>query len=138
MSKTASSLRDRLLQNAGPRVHALETEQFGTVWVREMSGADRDRIQQLIKAHPDGLVAPGSDARLVAMFLCDEDGTRPFDIEKDVDQINELPLVFMREVITKGNRVSGLTEDAVDEAKANFPATPSDDSTSDSPATLAA
>ena len=83
-------------------------------------------------------MAPGSDARMVAMFVCDEHGTRQYDLDKDVEQINELPLAFMRMVIQTGNRVSGLTEEAVDEAKANFPSTTSDDSTSESSVTLAA
>ena len=123
----------------GPEVHKLEWRRK-KVWVREMSGADRDRLQQLIKAHPDGLVAPGSDARLVAMFVCNEDGTRKYDLdnEEDIRKINRMALSFLRAVITKGNRISGLGEEAVEEAKTNFPATPSDDSTSASPATLAA
>ena len=68
MAKTGS-LRDRLHALARPRVHELDFD-GGKYWVREMTGADRDRVQQWINASPEGLSAAGSEARMATIFLC--------------------------------------------------------------------
>ena len=77
---------------------------------------------------------------MAAIFLCEEDGSRAYSLDDaaDIDELNALPITLIRAINQKGNVVSGLSEEAVEEAKANFPSTPNADSTSDSPATLAA
>ena len=75
-----------------------------------MTGADRDRVQQWINATPEGLSAPGSEARMAAIFLCEEDGTRLYESDNaaHIDELNEMPITFIRAVNQKGNRISGL------------------------------
>jgi hypothetical protein len=128
------SLRDRILGPAARplRIIPVDTDHAGRVYVKEFSGADRDRAQALARKNTDAFEGGGWRGRLAAMYLCDEQGNRVFDPIEDADELNACPAVFLEQVITAGHDISGLAPAAVEAAKENFPDTPSDESTSES------
>lgn len=127
------SLRDRILAKAGPKVVPVETAEAGKVYVRELTGIERDAIDEMVRGDKDTFSKPAWRGRLAAMFLSDEAGVRIFDPTKDADELNAMSSAFLDKVIDAGNNASGLGQAGVDKAKANFPENQSDASGSASP-----
>jgi hypothetical protein len=137
-SETLEELRERILRGGRRlKIQPVETEYMGTVWVREFTGNDRDRAQAMTRKIDDAIIGPGWRGRLVALFMCAEDGSAIFDPVEHGEELNALPALFLETIIDAGNRLNALSAAAIDEAKENFSDGPSDASTSDSPATSA-
>lgn len=136
--ETADELRARIMAGRKPRVEPFDTVTAGRVYIGELTGTDRDRAQAIAAEIKDAFSGPGWRGRMAALFLRDAEGNRLFDPIEDAERLNQLPSNFLEAVIDKGNEVNALTREAVEAAKGNSNAAPSGDSTSDSPATLAA
>ena len=137
--ESIAELRERILHGGRKlRIEPVETEYMGTVYVREFTGRDRDRAQEMTRRIDDAVIGPGWRGRLVALFMCAPDGSAVFDPIEHGDELNALPAIFLETIIDAGNKLNALSAAAIDQAKENFNDGPSDASTSDSPATSAA
>lgn len=88
----------------------------GTVFVRVMSAAERDRFEAEHAARRD----KNTDfrARLVAAAACDESGAALFTAE-DVPALGELPSDDVEPVVKAALRLNGLAADSAEDARKN-------------------
>lgn len=132
----ASDLIDELFSGPSLRVAPVDHPGRKRVWVREFNGVDRQRLFRVLREVPDATEALYQDGYLAALYLCTEAGDRYLDpVEHGPRLATEMSIGFLRAIVEKGEQISALTQEAVAGAKANFEPTPSDASTSDSPAT---
>lgn len=137
--KEARSLRERLREGRGLKIEPVDFPGFDRVWVRELTGSDRDRIAQITRnSGADTFETDGWRGRVLAVHLCNEQGEHELDPIEDGPWLNELPGGLIDAIIAKSNEINALDAKAVEAAKENFPDVPSDDSISESSETLAA
>jgi hypothetical protein len=105
----------------------------GEVYVRVMTGAERDRYERSLLAL-DGDRAPVQQfrAHLLALCLCDEYGGRLFDIQ-EISMLNDKSWVVMDRLYEVAQRLNKTTADAVETLLGNSETTLHDASGSDSP-----
>ncbi|MCI0384591.1 hypothetical protein [Streptomyces sp. CNQ085] len=94
----------------------------GTVRVQELSGADRDKFEssfvttsggQAVAVDSGGLV--GFRARLAAASIVDENGKRMFRSDAEVKRLGAKSAAALQRVCEAAMRLSGLTEQDVEE-----------------------
>lgn len=91
----------------------------GTVGVRVMTGAERDRFEGMIlDAQEKGQRTANFRARLLSLCLCDEQGGRMFDV-KEVDMLGEKSSVALDQLFDVARRINRLSPDEVDKLQGN-------------------
>ena len=107
------STRDAL-RTFKPKVHSFE-HGGQTLFVKALSGAGRAKFMELCK---DGAPKMG---KVVALGLCDEDGTLVYSVEntKDVEEIDAIDGAALQAIVFKLYEISGLTAKAIEEAEKN-------------------
>lgn len=113
----------------------------GSVYVRALTGAERDAFEASLVN--ERVVRRGRKsettretnlanlrARLCALTMCDEEGNRLFS-DADVRELGKKSASALNKVFEVAQRLSGLTDDDVEELAGNSEDDPSDDSTSD-------
>jgi len=107
----------------------------GEVFVRCLTGAERDRFEA------DMLSDPEEDsrkrfynlrARLVVLSVCDDKGM-PLFMLNDVDSLSRKSAKVLDRLFTVAQRLSGMTKEDVDTLTKNSASVPSDGSGSDLP-----
>jgi hypothetical protein len=103
------------------------------VYVRSLSGAERDQFESsnLIKGK-GGTFDVRIDnlrARLVALSVCEKDGTRVFTI-RDAESIGRKNAGAIAQIYEIAARLSGITKEDLDELAKNSSADQSEGSTS--------
>ena len=109
----------------------------GTVRVRGLSGRERDEFEasMLVKrGNKRDVSLINARAKLVSLAVVDEDGTRVFS-DGDVAELGNKSAAALTRVYEVASRLSGLSDEDVDELEGNSGAAPSGASTSDSPPT---
>lgn len=105
----------------------------GSVFVRTMTGADRDGFESsMIVVQPDGTRKADMSnlrAKLVALTTVDEDGNRLFEVS-DIDALSAKSSTALDRVFNASQKLNGLGFWAVDESAKNSPADLSENSTS--------
>lgn len=105
----------------------------GTVRVRALSGAERDAYEvALAGVRPDGsprINLVNVRARLVALAVVDETGARMFD-DADVKALGEKSGVALQRVFEVAQRLSGMTDEDIEELAEGFADAPSEPGTS--------
>jgi len=98
-----------------PKVHKFDHD-GQTLHVRALSGAGRAKYLELCRTGNDGSPAM---ARVVALGLCEEDGTLTYNVDndKDVAEIEQVDGAVLQAVVFKLYEVSGLTKKAMEEAE---------------------
>jgi len=105
----------------------------GTVLIRGLSGTERDALES------DSVMRKGKNvqvnlknlrAKLAARTIVDEKGNRIFKLS-DVEALGKKSAAALDRVFEVASRLSGLTEEDVEELVANFGEDQSDGSTSD-------
>lgn len=111
-----------------PREVVHVPEWGGDVYVRTMSGTDRDAFETSLIARSDAgsgadaVAGAGSTrmdnvrARLVALTLCDADGVRLFD-DADIVALGRKSARALDRVFAAGQRLNGIGVDQADAAK---------------------
>lgn len=105
----------------------------GTVRIRGLSGDERDRYEQSIVTFKGSQPQPkfaGARARLVAWSIVDEKGDRLFN-DREVDALGRKSAQALERVYNAARRLSGLTEEDIEELVGNSDSVPSGSSTSD-------
>lgn len=104
----------------------------GEVWVRGMTGAERDRFESSViqfKGSSQNLNLANIRAKLCALTICDESGTRLFN-EADVQALGEKSAVELSKVFIVAQRLSGITDADVKELSEGLKENPFEDSAS--------
>lgn len=110
----------------------------GTVRVKGLTGAGRDRFEAAMVGQSQGKGRNKSRqvnldnirARMAALSIVGEDGDRLFS-EADVRSLGEKSAAALQRVFDVAQRLSGLSEDDVEELAGNSDAAQSGSSTSD-------
>ena len=129
-SENGESLRDKILGAEDLQTEAVEVPEWGcTVHVRGMSGTERDEMEGMVLAGRNGSVpnVRGIKAALVVRTARDADGAlifRPIDAVK----LNQKSSRAIDELFGVAQRLSGITDDDVEELEKNSEAAPSDNS----------
>lgn len=126
--------RDAILGASDRPTRNVEVPEWGgTVMVRGLTGAERDAYEaSMVQASPGGKVRTNLRnirARLVALTCVDEDGARLFT-DGDVEALGDKSAVAMERVFDVARKLSGLTEDDVEELAEGFGDAPNEPSTS--------
>lgn len=111
--------REQILGIQDAEVVAVECPEWGgTVYVRSMSGADRDEFESAAVAlRKAGQLSGQARALVCAFVLCDESGARLFRLE-DVEAIGAKRASVLERIAEAGMQINRLTAEAVeDEAK---------------------
>ena len=118
--------RDSILSANDRKTWTVEVPEWGgSVCVRQLSGSDRDRIEQHVaKARrPDGTVGDlaGLRALVVALAACDESGARLFAVD-DVAALNEKSAAALDRVFDAAAGLNRMFSHGMEEARDDFPA----------------
>ena len=97
-----------------PRETVLVPEWGGDVYVRTMSGTDRDAFEASL-LEKDGRME-NVRARLVALTLCDSQGDRLFD-DSEIAALGRKSARALDRVFSVAQRLNGIGVDQVDAAK---------------------
>jgi hypothetical protein len=94
----------------------------GSVYVREISGRDRDRFEASLvdKSKPE--MFDNARARFVAIVACDAAG-KPLFSDADVAQLGELSAAALDRIFDAGRKLNGMLAEAEDVRK-NSESTP--------------
>lgn len=131
----ATQLRAQILGQNQLKTVAVECPEWGvTVHIREMTGKDRDAWEQSLQGTRGKVNIENIRARLVAFTAVDAEGAKVFS-PKDAEALGELSAKALSRCATAAQKLNGLTEDDLEEAKGNSSGVPSADSTSNSQAT---
>lgn len=105
----------------------------GHVYVRALTGAERDAFEASMvdqRGRDRKMNLKNLRARLCALTICDEEGNRLFS-DADVEALGRKSAAALTRVFAVAQRLSGLTQDDVDELAGNSGETHSGDSSSD-------
>lgn len=106
--------RDEILTNGKPQIKEIDVPELnGTVFIRVMSGTERDAFELSC-----GDSLQNVRARLACMCLCDSDGNRLFD-DTEVGEVGKLSGAALDVVFDAARRFNGLTETDVKELEGN-------------------
>jgi hypothetical protein len=104
----------------------------GVVRVRCMTGAERDRFEESIvdqRGKKTRVDMGNIRAKLVAATVVDEEGARIFS-DRDVEALGKKSAAALNRVFEVAQRLSGITDDDVEELAKNSVGGPSDGSIS--------
>ncbi|MER5892403.1 hypothetical protein [Streptomyces sp. NPDC001876] len=112
----------------------------GTVRVKGMSGTERDRFEagfvgNDMKQLPKDKALEYYRARVAAACLVDQAGNKMFRSVGEIKRLSDKSAEALQRVVDVANRLSGLTEDDVEELTGNSEPGQSESSTSASPGT---
>ena len=108
------STRD-IVKKRTSRVLEVQLSDGDTVYIRTLSGTERDAFRDLVdKTKLNGGLKP---KLIVALALCEQDGTRVYDHEKpdDIREVGDMDGADLDAIAMKFLSASGLTEKAVEE-----------------------
>jgi len=93
----------------------------GSVWVRTMTGAERDVFERHILAAEGSKVEAAKQmrARLVTLTACDDAGARLFNDNGDLDAVSGKSSKALDRVFEVALKLNGLSEKDVDELSGN-------------------
>jgi hypothetical protein len=126
--------RDAILQAEDlPKELVLIPEWNGEVYVRALTGAERDAFEQSIveqKGKSTKMNLSNLRAKLVALTVVDEAGKRIFS-DRDAELLGQKSAIAINRVFEVAQRLSGLSQEDVEELTKNSEDVQRDDFTSD-------
>lgn len=126
--------RDAILQAEDRKTEDVAVPEWGgTVRVRSLSGAERDAYEaHIVQLKADGsrsLNVKNLRGKLVSLSCVDEDGARLFS-DEDADALGDKSAAALERVFDVARKLSGLSDDDVEELAEGFDNAPSGGSTS--------
>lgn len=126
--------KEEILQAEDLPTEDVEVPEWGgTVRVRTLKGFERDRFEESIteqQGKTTRVIAEHLRAKLVALSVVDQDGERLFD-EQDVRRLSGKSARALDRVFAVAQRLSGISNDDVEELVKNSSDGPSASSGSD-------
>ena len=138
--------REALLAHAGDLpTEKVEIEGWGTAIIRGLSASARDQYEAsvvILRRGRGGRMEEGRDfdnvrAKLIVLCLVDPDGNLLFKAN-EYDVLGQLPASVMDQFWEVATRLSGMTDEDIEELAGDFPATPPEPSATPSPSPSAA
>lgn len=112
------SLRDDILAKKDLKTVKVEIPEWEglTVYVRMLSGADRDKIEEITLVSPktNQLNYVNFRSRLAAVMACDENGNRIFS-DADIVELGKKSGRALERIVMAGNELNGITQKDVDD-----------------------
>lgn len=99
----------------------------GTVFVRSMSGREKDALETSWRDDKGKFQQRDFRAKFVAMIACDEKGNRLFS-EMDVELLTQKSTIALDRLIDAANKLNGMGVAAVEDAEKNLQKDQSGDS----------
>lgn len=134
MTMTTLLTKEEILQAEDLPTEDVEVPEWGgTVRVRTLKGFERDRFEESIteqQGKTTRVIAEHLRAKLVALSVVDQDGERLFD-EQDVRRLSGKSARALDRVFAVAQRLSGISNDDVEELVKNSSDGPSASSGSD-------
>ncbi|MFE3123921.1 hypothetical protein ACFXHD_10910 [Streptomyces hydrogenans] len=108
----------------------------GTVRIQSMSGTDRNshQAESLVlgpNGRPKEINLKGQYARILSRCIVGEDGRRLFVSDKQIQALGAKDGAVLERLVKVAKRVSGLTEEAVEDAAGKSVTTAGDSSSTD-------
>lgn len=107
------SLRDEILKADDLRREALQIPEWGiTVWVRTMTGAERDAFEEsTYRVNGDNVEVNRKNlrARLAVLTLCDESGSRLFG-DDETDLVAKKSSAAVDRIFELASRINGISK----------------------------
>ncbi len=120
-----------LLESARRKTVDVEVDDVGTFTLREMSGTERDRFEDGTFSEKDGKRTVNTlylRARLVALCLVDENGSRMYQ-DAEVELLSDaVPSSVLNKIFDAAQKLNGLDPAAIEAAAKNSAGTPPADS----------
>jgi hypothetical protein len=120
MTKTMLTRTAILKESAPLKRELVEIPEWGgSVYVRELSGRERDEYELAVIDYESGTLArPGMRAELAIRTVCDEKGARVFTNE-DVDVVGSLSAAALGKIFDVATRLSGISAEDVKDLEGN-------------------
>ena len=116
------SLRDKILNTEDLQREPVEIEEWGeTVYVREMTGAERDEYESGLIANRDlpmGERIKGLRALLVVMCTVDADGKSVFTPD-DIEAVAAKNARALDKIVNVASSINALSSDAIEDIAGN-------------------
>lgn len=111
--------RDSILSALDSKLEAVDVPEWGgTVYIRTMSGAERDKFEVEILDAKGKVTADNIRAKLLAKCLSDEKGTRLFS-DADVEALGGKSANVLERLWVKARKLNALSKEDVDELVKN-------------------
>lgn len=127
--------REQILQHDDLQKELVSVPEWGgEVWVRAMTGAEKDRFEILMaesRTKHDGY-APNLRATLASLTVCDAQGGRLFSVE-EAEALGEKSSVPLDRIWLVASRINHLTQEEMEKLEGNFETSPNIDSGLTSP-----
>ena len=106
-----ATLKERMAVTAKPRLVPVEVDGWGTVHIAVLTVAEIDAIGSDTTA--------SSIAKNFGRFICNEDGTRMFDVSNpaDLKLLESQPFPLVQRLLKDINRINGISIEGEAEAK---------------------
>lgn len=128
--------RDAILQADDLPSERMDMPEWGgPVWIRTLTGTERDAFEQAMISMRGKLREVNlrnARAKMAVMVLCDEQGQRLFR-DEDADALGKKSSKALDRIFDAAQRLNGMRKQDVEELTENFPDGPSASSTSCSP-----
>lgn len=114
-----------------PLVHPVTKKSMGTVRMRGLTGEELERYQQAVSSGNGKQVTfKGAVARLIQLSAINEDGSRYFE-PSDRMKISQSPSWMLMQLFETAGKLSGVSEDDVNEMIEDFDDAQSSDAGTD-------
>jgi len=114
--------REDILNVTDIEIEEVEVPEWGgTVFVKGLTGTERDAYESSMienRGKNRAMNLENLRAKLAVMTICDQEGKRLFT-ERDVKKLGEKSASALQRVFKVAQRLSGLTEEDVDELSKN-------------------
>ena len=112
--------RDQILNAKDIKVEKVHVPEWGgDVYLRVISGADRDEYESFVLQSKDRGTVKNFRAMLLAKAICDENGN-PIFTNKDIEALGKKNSVVLDRLWQKAMKLNGLTDEEVEKEKENF------------------
>jgi hypothetical protein len=103
----------------------------GSVLVRSLSGAERDKFESDSVDQKTGKTKTENfRARLLSLCIVDEDGKRLFESRGDIAMLGNKSVAALQRVFNKCQELNGFSEEDIEELTEDFDEDPDEPSTS--------
>lgn len=115
-----SLTREQILAAVDRKIEPIEVPEWGgTVYVRSLSGSERDALEWQVKqAAESGALGQNARARFAASFICDESGS-PLFTENDIEALGAKSGAALDRVWNAGNLLNKFSDDNVEKLAKN-------------------
>lgn len=118
---------EQILNAKDVRTELIQVPEWGgSVYVRVLTGGERDNFEAQIRRSKDG-VPDDIRARWAALIISDQDGNRLFS-DKQVEKLKQKSASALDRILSAGQRLNGMTNEDIEELEKNSESDQSDDS----------